>query len=288
MSSLSRILVLAIALLTPALAAAQVPRPMAVGSGEILKSVRFEQQLGQTLSLGEKFRDDQGREIRLGDCFGPRPVVLTFVYHECPMLCGQVLQGLVQCLKAIDFTPGREYDVVVISISPTETPQLAAQKKRSLLKRFGRPETAAGWHFLTGDEASIRTIADEAGYRYEPDPKTGQYAHPSGLIVVTPDGKLSKYFFGIDFPTRDVRLALVEAAEERIGTVVDQLLLLCFHYDPSTGRYSLTVMRTLQLAGLLTLGVMGSGIYSMLRQERQRVKATEETAEPEREEAVHG
>lgn len=288
MSSLSRILALVIALLTPALAAAQVPRPMAVGSGEILKSVRFEQRLGGTLSLNEKFRDDQGREIRLGDCFGARPVVLTFVYHECPMLCGQVLQGLVQCLKAIDFTPVREYDVVVISISPTETPVLAAQKKRSLLKRFGRPETAAGWHFLTGDETSIRTIAGEAGYRYEPDPKTGQYAHPSGLIVVTPDGKLSKYFFGIDFPTRDVRLALVEAAEGRIGTVVDQLLLLCFHYDPSTGRYSLTVMRTLQLAGLLTLGVMGSGIYSMLRQERLRVKAVEETAEPEREEAVHG
>ncbi|AMV20113.1 SCO family protein [Planctomyces sp. SH-PL14] len=288
MSSLSRILALVIALLTPALAAAQVPRPMAVGSGEILKSVRFEQRLGGTLSLDEKFRDDQGREIRLADCFGARPVVLTFVYHECPMLCGQVLQGLVQCLKAIDFTPGREYNVVVISISPTETPALAAGKKRSLLNRFGRPETAAGWHFLTGDEASIRTIADEAGYRYEPDPKTGQYAHPSGLIVVTPDGKLSKYFFGIDFPTRDVRLALVEAAEERIGTVVDQLLLLCFHYDPSTGRYSLTVMRTLQLAGLLTLGVMGSGIYSMLRQERLRVKAVEETAEPEREEAVHG
>lgn len=238
----------------------------------ILSEVRFEQKLGQTLSLDTPFRDETGREIRLAECLEhDRPVILTLVYHECPMLCNQVMAGLITALKGLDFTPGKEFEVVILSIAPTETPEMAMKKKRGYLARYARDPDGRAWHFLTGTEDSIRRIADEVGYQYKYDPKSRQYAHASGIVVLTPAGVVSRYFFGIDYATRPLRLALIEAADRRIGSPVDQILLLCFHYDPSTGRYSLAVMRLLQIVACATALLLGLFIARSLRQERKEV-----------------
>lgn len=263
--------ILAATLVTLLLASGDVPTAPAplAPPRTILSDVRFDQQLGTQLSLETPFRDEAGMPVTLGACFRGKPVILALVYHECPMLCNQMLGGLVTGLKALDFTAGKEFDVVILSIAPSDTPEMASRKKRGYLARYGRDPQGTGWHFLTGTEEHIRRIADGAGYHYALDPKSGQYAHPSGIVLLTPGGVVSKYFLGIDYPTRPLRLALIEASERRIGTAVDQILLLCFHYDPSTGRYSLAVMRVLQLAGCATLVTLGLFISRSLLRERK-------------------
>jgi protein SCO1/2 len=247
------------------------PKPSAPASQmpTVLTDVRFDQRLNEQLPLDARFKDDEGRDVKLGDYFGKKPVVLAFVYYECPMLCTQVLNGLTTSLGVLDETVGREFDVVAISFDARETPALANGKKKSHLDRYKRPESTNGWHFLTGDEAAIKTVTSAAGFSYVWDEKTQQFAHPSGIIVATPDGKLSRYFFGIEYAPRDVKLALVESSEGRIGNAIDQLLLYCYHYDPATGSYGFVAMGAVRVGGALTvLALVGFVVMSIRRDMR--------------------
>jgi len=214
-----------------------------------LKEVRFDQQLGEKLPLGAPFVDELGRDVVLGDYFGERPVVLAFVYYDCPMLCSLVLQGLAKSLAVLRFDVGTEYDVVVVSFAPGETPAMAREAEAETIERYGRGG-AEGWHFLTGSADSIERVTDAAGFRYARIPETGEYAHASGIVVATPDGTIAQYYYGIEYPPKDVRLAVVEASEGEVGTVVDQVLLYCFRYDPKLGKYTAVVTRVLRLAGV--------------------------------------
>jgi len=236
---------------------------------DVMREVKFEQRLNEPLPLEATFRDETGRAVALGDYFGRRPVILALVYYECPMLCTFVLNGTVKALRALRFDAGREFDVVVISFNPRETPALATEKKSAYMKEYGRPGAAAGWHFLTGDADSIAKVTEAAGFRYIYDAESGQYAHASGLIVATPEGKLFRYFYGIEYAPRDLRLALVEASKNRIGTPVDQVLLYCFHYDPKTGKYGVLITNVLRLAGTGFVLVMGSILFIWFRRERK-------------------
>jgi protein SCO1/2 len=251
-------------------AGAQGPRYGQTEGQRILAEVELEQRLGAALPLDVQFHDEAGNAVPLRTYFGRRPVVLALVYYECPMLCTQVLNGLSKSLKALEFTAGREFEVVIVSFDPKETPALAAEKKANYLARYGRGGAEQGWHFLTGPAASIEALTAAVGFRYRYDPKSAQYAHASGIMLSTPDGRLARYYYGIDYPTRDLRLGIVEAAQERIGSPVDQILLLCFHYDPSTGKYSLAVMRLVQAAGVVTVLSMGGFMFFALRRERRR------------------
>jgi protein SCO1 len=234
----------------------------------VLSKVTFEQHLNEQLPLDLPFRDEDGRPVRLGDYFGQRPVVLAFVYYECPMLCTQVLNGLTTSLTVLEETVGREFDVVAVSFDARETPALASGKKKSHLDRYKRPESAAGWHFLTGEESSIKALTAAAGFHYVWDDKTQQFAHPSGIIVATPEGKLSRYFFGIEYASRDVKFALVESSAGRIGNAIDQLLLYCYHYDPATGSYGFVAMGAVRVAGALTLvALVGFVIVSIAKEQ---------------------
>ena len=235
----------------------------------VLTDVRFDQRLNEQLPLDAAFRDEEGREVTLGDYFGKTPVVLAFVYFECPMLCTQVLNGLTTSLTVLDETVGREFDVVAISFDARETPALANGKKKSHLDRYKRPESERGWHFLTGDEASIKAVTAAAGFHYAWDEKTQQFAHPSGIVVATPDGKLSRYFFGIEYAPRDVKFALIESSAGRIGNAIDQLLLYCYHYDPATGSYGFVAMGAVRVGGALTvLALVGFVVMSIRRDMR--------------------
>ena len=204
--------------------------------------VSFEQRLNEQLPLDLQFKDEEGRTVRLGDYFGHRPVVLAFVYYDCPMLCTQVLNGIDTSLSVLTETVGKDFDVVAVSFDPRETPSLANGKKKAQVDRYKRPGSEAGWHFLTGEEPAIKTLTEAAGFHYVWDDKTQQFAHPSGIIVVTPDGRLARYFFGIEYASRDVKFALIESSAGRIGNAIDQLLLYCYHYDPATGQYGLVTM----------------------------------------------
>ena len=239
-------------------------------SSNILKEVKFDQHLGVQLSLDTEFRDETGKIVKLRDYFGKRPMVFALVYHECPMLCNVVLNNMVSGLRSLEFTPGVEYDVLTISIAPHETSSLASAKRRGYVTKFQKIETLNHWHFLTGDEPNIRKIAGEVGFNYAYDEKSGQYAHASGIMILTPEGKISRYFYGVDYPTRDLRFGIMEASEEKIGSPIAQVLLMCFHYDPTTGKYSLAVMRILQLGGLVTVIGIGMSIVTMLRRERRQ------------------
>jgi protein SCO1/2 len=235
--------------------------------------VGIDQKLGAALPLDLPFRDDQGRDVRLGDCFGGKPVVLALVYYECPMLCTLVLNGLVSGLDVVSLTAGSDFDVVAVSIDPDETPGLAAAKKREYVARYGRAGSDRGWHFLTGSEAAIRDLAAAAGFRYRYDAATGQYAHAAGIMVATPEGKLARYFYGVEYPPRDLRLGLVEASAGRIGTVVDQLLLFCYQYDPATGTYGAAAFGLLRAGGALTVLALGAYLAAMWRREVRRARA---------------
>lgn len=237
----------------------------------VLRDVGFEQRLGESIPLDLVFRDDAGKTVRLGDYFGARPVILTMAYYQCPMLCGLVLDGLAQSLRGLRFDLGEQFVVVTVSVDPHETPAHAALKKRQALRSYARPGAAEGWHFLTGEDASIRQLTQVVGFRYAYDEANGQFAHAAGLAVLTPEGKIARYLYGIEFAPRDVRLALVEAAAGQIGSAIDQVLLFCSRYDPTTGRYGLVIMNVLRLAGLLTVAALGGFIAVMFRRERHRI-----------------
>jgi protein SCO1/2 len=235
----------------------------------VLADVRFDQRLDAQLPLDTPFRDEDGNQVTLGTYFGKKPVVLAFVYYECPMLCTQVLNGLTTSLTVLDETVGREFDVVAISFDARETPALASGKKKSHLDRYKRPDSANGWHFLTGPEASIKAVTSAAGFNYTWDEKTQQFAHPSGIVVATPEGKLSRYFFGIEYAPRDVKFALVESSAGRIGNAIDQLLLYCYHYDPATGSYGFVAMGAVRVGGAVTvLALVGFVVMSIRRDMR--------------------
>ena len=232
-----------------------------------LKDVTFRQRLDAALPLDAVLTDESGRPVTLGQFFGRRPVVLAFVYYSCPMLCTQVMNGLSSALKVMPFSAGHEFDVVLISFDPRDTPAIAAEKKRTHLAYWSTERDAAAWHFLTGDEASIRRVTSAAGFTYRWDEQTGQFAHVSGVLVVTPDGRLSRYFYGVEYSPKELRMALVESGQGRIGSVIDELLLYCFHYDPESGRYGLLVMNLVRLGGVLTVLFIGGFILLMRRRE---------------------
>jgi protein SCO1/2 len=229
--------------------------------------VGIDQKLNAQVPLELSFRDDEGRAVRLGDYFGKKPVVMALVYYDCPMLCTQVLNGLASALQVLKFDAGREFNLVLVSIDPRETPQLAAAKKKSYLERYQRSGAANGWHFLTGEQANIERLAQTVGFRYAYDPKTGQYAHAAAIMVLTPEGRIAQYYYGIEYPPRDLRLGLIEASKERIGSVADRILLYCYHYDPAKGRYGAVAMNVLRLAGVATILVLGTFIFVSLRRD---------------------
>ena len=249
-----------------------VPPPAKAATEQIpiLREVGIDQKLDGALPLDVVFSDENGREAPLRQYFGQRPVVLVFAYYECPMLCTQVLNGITGSIEALSFDAGKDFDVVVVSIDPGETPALAADRKKTFVRRYGRPQAEPGVHFLTGRQESIRALTDAAGFRYAYDEAIDQYAHPALVTIATADGRVSRYLFGIDFPPRDLRLALVEASAGRIGSAVDQALLFCYHYDATTGRYGLVIMNVVRVAGLLTVIVLGGSIAISLRHERRR------------------
>ena len=219
----------------------------------ILKDIRIEQHLGAQLPLDTALRDEAGRAVRLGEYFGRRPVALALVYYNCPMLCNQVLAGLIGGLREVPFEAGRDFDVVVLSFDPREGPIDAQKKKQLVLGDLRKPAANGGWHFLTGDKAAIDAVADAVGFRFAYDAQTNQFAHASGIMLATAQGKLSHYFYGVEYPPRELRLGLVEASANKIGSPVDQLLLYCYHYDPTTGRYGPAIMNVLRLAGVVTV-----------------------------------
>jgi protein SCO1/2 len=231
--------------------------------------IGFDQRVGQRVPADLVFRDETGRTVRLGDYYGKRPVVLSLVYYGCPMLCPLTLQGLTRSLKRLSFDAGREFEVVVVSFDPRETPAQALAAKRDALKDYGRPETADGWHFLTGGAEPIRRLTQAVGFRYFYDTRVKQFAHAAGIVLLTPQGAASRYLYGIDFPVRNVRLGLVEAADNRIGSAVDQVLLYCFHYDPVQGRYSAATLNIVRLAAILSVAGLGLMIALLLRREHQ-------------------
>jgi protein SCO1/2 len=231
------------------------------------KEITFQQRLNQRLPLDATFKDETGRTVKLGDYFGTKPIVLAFVYFQCPMLCSQTLNGIAMANKVLPFTPGNEFDIVLVSFDPRDTPEAANAKKRAHLQHWAQTDSADGWHFLTGDEATIRRVTDAAGFTYKWDEASGQYAHVSGLLTLTPDGRLSRYFYGVEYSPKELRLALVESGEGRIGTAVEELLLYCFQYDPTSGRYGVVVMNLVRLGGLVTMALVGGFVVMMRRRE---------------------
>jgi protein SCO1 len=244
-----------------------------------LLNVGFEPPLDGQLPLDLGFRDEAGRAVHLRDYFGQqKPVLLALVYYGCPMLCNQVAQGVVGSLKMLSFDAGRDYDVVFVSFDARETPDMAAKKKESAMTHYGRRETASGWHFLTGSQDSIDALTQAANFRYSFDAKSGIFAHASGIMLLTPDGRISRYFYGIEYPARDVRLGLVDASAGKIGTPIDHLLLYCFQYDPSAARYSTTILRIVRLGGIATILVMVAGILIFRRRDARALGGTEQGA----------
>jgi protein SCO1/2 len=238
---------------------------------QAIREVGFDQNLGRMLPLEVELVDEHGRAVKIGEYFGKRPVVLSFVYYGCPMLCLQSLSSLASTLGVLSENPGDDFEVVSISIDPRETPALALEKKSHYVERSGKPSIARGWHYLTGTEANIQRLTQAAGFRYAWDEATRQYAHPAGIIVATTEGKVSRYLFGIDYGPRDLRLALFDASEEKIGSPLARALLYCYHYDLATGRYSLAIMRIVQVAGAATVFSLGTLIFVWTRRERRQV-----------------
>ena len=232
-----------------------------------LREVGIDQRLGESLPLDAPFRDDHGQSVTLGDFFGGKPVVLVMTYFECPMLCTLVLNGLTKTLKTMNFEPGKEFDVVVVSFDPRDTPELAAKKKATYVAEYGRVVTADGWHFLTGDQAAIARVATAVGFRYKWVPEEKQFAHAAAIMVATPEGRMSRYFYGVDYAGRDLRLGLIEAADHKIGSAVDVLLLFCYRYDPATGKYGAIVLNMVRIGGVATVLVIGAFMAVMFRRE---------------------
>ena len=233
-----------------------------------LQNVGIEQRLDAQVPADLPFVDDTGRQVKLGDYFGRKPLILNLVYYNCPMLCGEALAGLTGSMKLVKFDLGNEFEIVTVSFNPHETPELAAEKKRDYLKRYGRATAVAGWHFLTGPADSINALTKAVGFQYQYDAAKNQYAHATAIMVLTPQGRISRYFYGVDFPPKDLRMGLVEASQGKIGNAVDQILLYCYHYDPATGKYGAIVSNMLKLGGALTILFVGALILILLRLER--------------------
>jgi protein SCO1 len=230
-----------------------------------LKNVGIEQHLDEQIPAALTFRDETGKAVQLGGYFGKKPMILNLVYYQCPMLCGEVLSGLESALRVLKFDVGKEFDVLTVSFDPKETPEMAVAKKAEYLKRYGRSGAAQGWHFLTGPAASIDALTKAAGFQYQYDPKIGQFAHATAIMVLTPEGKIAQYYYGVEFAPKDLRLGLIQASQNKIGTVVDQVLLYCYHYDPDTGKYGAIISRILQLAAGVTVLILGTFLVVMFR-----------------------
>jgi protein SCO1 len=232
-----------------------------------LKNVGIQQNLNDQIPPGLAFRDETGKAVKLGDYFGSKPMILNLVYYKCPMLCSEVLAGLASALKPMKFDVGKDFDVLTVSFDPRETPKDATASKAEYLKRYGHPRAEKGWHFLTGPQESIDALTKAAGFQYEYNQQTGQFAHSTAIIVLTPEGKIAQYYYGVEFPSKDLRLALVQASQNKIGSVVDQILLYCYHYDPAAGKYGLIISRVLRLAGVATMLILGGFIIVMFRRD---------------------
>jgi protein SCO1/2 len=239
----------------------------------LLKDVDVIQKQGSQLPLDTPFVDEFGKDVKLGDYFGKRPVVLALVYFECPMLCTQVLNGAFSTMDAMPFTTGNEFDLLVISFDPGETAALALNKKNAYFERYRRPGAEKGMHFLTGRPESIKAVTDAVGFKYAYDAAIDQFAHPALLTVLTSGGEVSRYLYGIEFAPKDLRFALVEAGQGRVGSAVDQALLYCYHYDPETGKYGFLIMRMVRLGGILTVAVLGIFIVRNVRGRRPEGRA---------------
>ncbi len=233
-----------------------------------LQNVGIEQHLNGQVPPDLVFVDDTGRTVKLGDYFGKKPLILNLVYYNCTMLCGEALAGLSGSMKMVKFNVGNEFDVITVSFNPSETPEIAAAKKQDYLKRYGRPGAASGWHFLTGSAESINALTKAVGFQYQYDPKLNQYAHATAIMVLTPQGRISRYFYGVDYPPKDLRLGLVEASQGKIGNAVDQVLLYCYHYDPATGKYGAIVNNILRLGAGLTVLLLGGLLFILWRLEK--------------------
>lgn len=235
----------------------------------ILSKVGISQRLNQQLPLNLTFTDETGKQVQLGSYFGSKPAILALVYYRCPMLCSEELDGLASALQMVDEKPGRDFNILVVSIDPTEGSDLAASKKAYYLKRYGHPETANGWHFMTGTQPNIDALTDAVGFRYTkipgPDGKLTQFAHASAIQILTPEGKIAQYYMGVEYSPKDLRLGLAEASDNKIGSPVDNILTYCYHYDPATNTHSLIVARVVQAGGLLTVLILGSFMYLMFR-----------------------
>ncbi|HWB83323.1 MAG TPA: SCO family protein [Bryobacteraceae bacterium] len=236
-----------------------------------LQGVGIDQKLNQQVPLNLTFRDEAGRSVPLSTYFsGDKPVLLALVYYRCPMLCTQILNGVVTSLRAVSLTPGKDFEVVSVSFDPKDTTETASEKRQMYLRRYGKPGSANGWHFLTGDEANIKALTDAVGFHYKYDPATQQFAHASGIMILTPQGKLSRYFYGVEYSPRDVRLGLVEASQRKIGNPVDAILLFCYHYDPATGKYGAVAMNSLRAAGAGFVLICGTFLVVALRRDARK------------------
>jgi len=232
--------------------------------------VGIDQKLDHQIPLELTFRDDLGKTVTLQKYFHSRPVIISLVYYNCPMLCTQVLNGMVETFRTLNFTAGKEFDVITVSIDPGESFELAAEKKEQYIEAYDRAGTGDGWHFLTGEQESIARLADAVGFRYVYDEQTGQFAHASGIMVATPEGKLARYLYGIEYGAKDLRFSLMEASQNRIGSPVDKLLLLCYHYDPMTGKYGVLVATLLRIGGALAVLALGGFMFRSFRRDRQK------------------
>lgn len=266
------ILILAVTALQPASVWAHDPNSS--DQHTLLSEVDFEQRLNEQVPLDVTFRNEAGRAVQIGEYFDSKPVILTFGYYECPNLCSLVRRGLLDTLQQISLDVGSDFDVVNVSIDPEETPEIAAETKQQYLHAYARDGAAEGWHFLTGSHGQIDRLAEAVGFHYTYDPAKDQYAHASGIVLLTPAGKIARYFYGLEYEPRNVRLGLVEAAANKIGSPVDRVLLFCYHYDPTTGKYSLLISRVLQVAGTATALMLGGFLFVMIRQERAEERGT--------------
>ncbi len=237
---------------------------------DIITQVRFEQKLDAQVPANLSFTDSTGKAVTLGDYFGDKPIILDLGYYECPMLCSLVRNGLFESLKQLDFTVGQDFTVLIVSIDPGETPDIAEVKRRASMMDYGRSTSTDGWNFLVGPEDSIKQLADTVGFKYVYDAEIDQYAHPSGVVILTPEGRVSRYFYGIEFPPTTLRLGLVEAAANKIGSPVDQLLLACYHYDPVSGEYTLAIMNIIRIIGVATVALVGGAVFFMVRRDSRK------------------
>jgi protein SCO1/2 len=233
-----------------------------------LENVGIEQRLDAQVPPDLTFRDETGQTVKLADYFGKKPLILNLVYYNCTMLCGEALAGLTGAMRFVKFDVGNQFDVITISFDPRETPEVAAAKKKDYVKRYGRPGADQGWHFLTGSAESINALTKAVGFQYQYDPRINQFAHATAIMVLTPQGRISRYFYGVEFPPKDLRLGLVEASEGKIGNPIDQVLLYCYHYDPATGKYGAVIVNILRLAGAATILILGGFLFIMFRLER--------------------